>query len=580
MKILFHYLRPVAGRIAVGTTIKFIGSIMDLFLPYILAHLLDTVVPDAKADGDLRLIFIWGGVMLLCAAIAWTGNIVANRMAASTTRDAIRRLRMDLFEKTVKLSEKQINYYSIPTLEMRLTGDTYNVHRMVGMIQRLGVRAPILLIGGIIMTFSMEPVLTCVLLSTLPIIAVVVYFVSKKGIPLYDKVQSNTDTMVRVVRENIVGVRVIKALSKTEYEKERFFGVNEEVSDSETKAGVVMATTNPVMNILLNGGLVAVIFVGAFRVDSGLTQAGTIIAFMSYFTVILNAMMSVTRLFVNSSKGVASMNRIAEVLNEPTEEKLFETVEPVADIDTEAKIVFRDVCFSYNEKKDNLKSISVSVPKGGTLGIIGATGSGKSTLIKMLLRFYDPYSGVIYIDGKDIRGIKLSELREKFGVAMQNDFLYAGTLAENVRFERELDVPELETALRLAQAEDFVKERGLEYELTMSGHNLSGGQRQRLLVARALAGQPEILILDDASSALDYKTDAALRGAIGELKHKPTTVIVAQRVSSVMNSDVILLLDGGEAVACGDHETLMRECDMYREIAETQMGGATDGGTC
>ncbi len=573
MRKLFYYLKPVAGRIAIGTVIKFIGSIMDLFLPYILSHLLDVVVPEAKIIGEFRQVFIWGGAMIICAAIAWTGNIVANRMAASTTRDAVRCMRNDLFEKTIKLSESRINYYSIPTLEMRLTGDTYNVHRMVGMVQRMGVRAPILLIGGIIMTFSMEPVLTSILLSTLPIIGIVVYFVSKKGIPLYDLVQQKTDNMVRIVRENIVGVRVIKALSKTDYEKKRFFEINDDVGESETKAGIVMATTSPVMNILLNCGMTAVILVGAFRVDAGVTKPGTLIAFMTYFTIILNAMMMVTRLFVNSSKGVASMNRIAEVLNEKTEQEVFSKAEPQAYTKTDLKIVFDNLCFSYNNKKDNLHNISVSVPEGGTLGIIGATGSGKTTLIKMLLRFYDPQEGAVFVDGKDIRSIPLFELRKKFGIVLQNDFLYAGTVADNLRFERDIDTEDINKAVISAQAGDFVEERGLDFELAMSGHNLSGGQRQRLLVARALAGNPEILILDDASSALDYKTDAALRSAIGKTKPRPTTVIVAQRVSSVMNSDVILLLENGEAVAVGDHETLMRQCDMYREIAQTQMGG-------
>lgn len=573
MKALFHYLKPVAGRIAIGTVIKFIGSIMDLFLPYILSHLLDVVVPEAKVSGELRMIFIWGGAMLICAAIAWSGNIVANRMAASTSRDAVREIRRDLFEKTIRLSEQKINEYSIPTLEMRLTGDTYNVHRMVGMVQRMGVRAPILLIGGVFMTFSMEPVLTLVLLSTLPIIAFVIYFVSKKGIPLYDLVQRKTDTMVRVVRENIVGVRVIKALSKTDYEKEKFFEINNEVGSSETKAGIVMATTSPVMNILLNGGMTMVILVGAFRVAGGDTPPGTLIAFMSYFTIILNAMMMVTRLFVNSSKGVASMNRIAEVLAEDTEEVSFSNAEPCEDIDTDAKIVFDKVNFSYNGKKNDLQNISFSVPRGGTLGIIGATGSGKSTVLKLLMRFYDPNEGAVYIDGTDIRSMSLEDLRKRFGIVMQNDFLYAGSVDENIRFERETTDEAVSEAVVAAQAAEFVNERGLGYELTMSGHNLSGGQRQRLLIARALAAKPEILILDDASSALDYKTDASLRGAIDKLDPRPTTVVVAQRVSSVMNSDVILLIDDGETVACGDHETLMRECEMYRDIALTQMGG-------
>ena len=573
MKKLFYYLKPVAGMMTVGTIIKFIGSIMDLFLPYILAHLLDNVVPEAKNSGEIRTIFIWGGVMIICAAVAWIGNIVANRIAASTTRDAVKQMRSDLFRKTINLSEKQINDFSIPTLEMRLTGDTYNIHRMVGMMQRMGIRAPILLIGGVIMTFSMEPVLTCVLLCALPIIGFVVYFVSKKGIPLYDKVQSSTDKMVRIVRENIVGVRVIKALSKTDFEKARFEESNEEVGKNDMSAAIIMGITSPVMQILLNAGLVAVIFVGAIRVDAGLSEVGKIIAFMSYFTIILNAMMAVTRLFVMCSKGIASMNRIAEVLDENDEQEIFSGAAPSEDIDTDNKIVFDKVCFSYNGVKDNLHNISLSLKKGGTLGIIGATGSGKTTLIKLLMRFYDPQSGSIYIDGKDIRKMSSKELRSRFGIAMQNDFLYAGTVEDNLRFEREVTTEEINEAVIRAQAGDFVSERGLDYQLDMSGHNLSGGQRQRLLVARALAGNPEILILDDASSALDYKTDSALRSAIGNIDPSPTTVIVAQRVSSVMNSDVILLLDNGETVACGDHETLMRECEMYREIAETQMGG-------
>ena len=338
-------------------------------------------------------------------------------------------------------------------------------------------------------------------------------------------------------------------------------------------AAIIMGITSPVMQILLNAGLVAVVFVGAIRVDAGLSEVGKIIAFMSYFTIILNAMMAVTRLFVMCSKGIASMNRIAEVLDEKDEQEIFLGAAPSEDIDTDNKIVFDKVCFSYNGVKDNLHNISLSLKKGGTLGIIGATGSGKTTLIKLLMRFYDPQSGSIYIDGKDIRKMSSKELRSRFGVALQNDFLYAGTVEDNLRFEREVTTEEINEAVIRAQAGDFVNERGLDYQLDMSGHNLSGGQRQRLLVARALAGNPEILILDDASSALDYKTDSALRSAIGNIDPSPTTVIVAQRVSSVMNSDVILLLDNGETVACGDHETLMRECEMYREIAETQMGG-------
>ena len=580
MKMLLRYLYPVRRRIALGVSIKFIGSIVELFLPSLLAYLLDVIVPQAKLDGGMGSIFFYSSLMLVCAAIAWVGNITANRMAASTTRDAVRQLRQDLFDKTIRLSNARINAFSIPTLEMRLTGDTYNIHRMVGMMQRMGIRAPILLIGGVIMTAVMEPVLTLILVATLPLIAWVMLGVTRKGVPLYDLLQRKTDDMVRVVRENITGIRVVKALSKTAYEKDRFEQINTAVSDSETKAGVTMALTNPVMSFLLNGGLTLVILAGAYRVNTGLTQAGTIIAFMSYFTIILNAMMSVTRMFIMCSKGIASANRIDEVMDTPPEAE--ELARCGCGEQREDMLVFEDVSFSYNGRKNNLEHISFALPKGGTLGIIGATGSGKSTLVKLIMRFYDAGQGTVFLDGRDIKDIPLEQLRGKFGVAMQNDFLYADTVADNICFEREIDKEQLALAAEKAQAAEFIAQRkdGFEDQLTQSGHNLSGGQRQRLLVARALAGNPEILILDDSSSALDYRTDAAMRSAIADMQPRPTTVVVAQRVSSVMNSDLILVLEDGKALASGTHEELMKHCALYREIAQTQMGGERVGSTC
>ncbi len=580
MKMLLHYLVPVRWRIALGVSIKFIGSIVELFLPSLLAYLLDVVVPAAKTDGGMGEIFFYSFLMLLCAGVAWVANITANRMAASSTRDAVQTMRQDLFEKTIRLSDARINAFSIPTLEMRLTGDTYNIHRMVGMMQRMGIRAPILLIGGIIMTGIMEPVLTLILLAVLPLIVLVITGVTRKGVPLYDFLQQKTDDMVRIVRENITGIRVVKALSKTTYEKTRFEQVNTSVSDAETDAGVTMALTNPVMSFLLNGGLTFVILAGAYRINAGLTMPGTIIAFMSYFTIILNAMMAVTRMFIMCSKGLASANRIAEVLE--TESEMKELAAHGNGETREGMLVFENVSFSYNGRRNNLEDISFSLPRGGTLGIIGATGSGKSTLVKLIMRFYDAGEGTVFIDGKDVRDIPLEELRKMFGVAMQNDFLYADTIADNIRFERDLDEMHLAAAAEMAQAADFIAERpeGFEDKLTQSGHNLSGGQRQRLLVARALAADPQILILDDSSSALDYRTDAAMRTAIRNMKHSPTTVVVAQRVSSVMNSDLILVLEDGKAVAQGTHRELMQHCEIYREIAQTQMGGERLGSTC
>lgn len=580
MKTLFRYIRPFWGRVAGGMTIKFIGSIMDLLLPYILAYLLDTVCPHARATGSTRMIFFYGGIMLLCSFVAWGGNVIANRMAAGVARDVTRALRLDLFDKTMRLSEQMMNDYSVPTLESRLTGDTYNVHHFVGMMQRMGIRAPILLIGGIVLTSMMEPVLTLVLLLTLPIIALVVYVVTKKGVPLYTILQQRTDDMVRVIRENITGVRVIKALSKGNYERARFARVNQAVSDGETRAGATMAITSPVMRILLNGGLTAVVFVGAVRVNSGVSQVGKIIAFMSYFTIILNAMMSITRLFIMYSKGAASADRIAEILAQPNEKEVLVCTD-LPPSEDRGGIVFDHVSFSYGGKRADLSDISFSLPAGGTLGVIGATGSGKSTLVKLLLRFYDPNEGNIYLFGENIKSMPIDRLRRKFGVALQNDFLFADSIYENIRFERDIEKSRLEKAAASAQAEAFIRERadGFEEMLSAGGHNLSGGQRQRLLIARALAGDPEILILDDASSALDYRTDAALRKSISEMTPGPTAVLIAQRVSTVRGCDVIVVLDGGEAVAVGDHDTLMKTCDIYREIAQMQMGGGINGGT-
>lgn len=574
MKLVLRYLKPFYARMFLGLLIKAGGSVMELILPYILAHIIDNVVPQK----ELKLVFFWGALMILCSIAAVIGNITANRMAARVARDTSEQIRHDLFARVMHLSSRQIDRLTVPSLESRLTSDTYNVHHMIGMMQRLGVRAPILLIGGIAVAATMEPVLTLVLVATLPFITVAVWGISRKGIPLYTTLQQKVDRMVRVVRENAQGVRVIKALSKTDYERRHFDEVNRDVVAAEKKAGITMAASNPLMNFFLNTGLTFVIVVGAFRVNSGLTQPGAIVAFMSFFTLISNAMLSVTRMFVMFSKGTASANRIAEVIELPGDlDVASEDDMPRRRDGAEGFITFEDVNFSYNKTKNNLTDISFRVPHGGTLGIIGATGSGKSTIIQLLMRFYDVDSGSIRIGGRDIRTIPHDELHRKFGVALQNDFLYAETIEENIAFGRELSRAEVEYAAKLAQAAPFIEDfdDGYLHMLTAKGTNISGGQKQRTLIARALAAKPEILILDDSSSALDYKTDANLRRAIADnLSGETTTIVVAQRISSVMSADVILVIDEGRIIGIGDHDALMRSCDVYREISESQMGGA------
>lgn len=567
MRKILSYLKPYRTKMAVGLFIKFLGTIMDLLLPYILAYTIDDIVPLR----DTGLVLLWGAAMIFCSVVALVANILANRMASRVARDTTKAIRHDLFAKISYLSCRQVDEFTIPSLESRLTSDTYNIHKLVGMMQRLGVRAPILLLGGILVTLTLEPTLSLILILILPFISLLVYFVSKKSIPLYTKMQLAVDSMVRTVRENITGIRVIKALSKTDYEKKRFSKVNAEVVKREKKAGVTMALTNPMMNVFLNLGLTLVIIVGAFRANAGLTQPGKIIAFLTYFTIILNAMLMITRMFILYSKGSASAERICQVLDMPEDLKLI----PANHLDNGYHIAFEHVSFAYHKGKDNISDISFALKQGETLGIIGATGSGKSTLIRLLLRLYDVDAGTIRISGDDIRGIPPHELHTKFGVVFQNDVLFADTIAANIDFGRRLSAQQIEAAADSAQAKEFIDQLpdGYSHLLTTKSSNLSGGQKQRILVSRALAAHPEILILDDSSSALDYKTDSLLRKALGQKFMDTTTIIIAQRISSILHADHILVLEDGKALGYGTHAQLLQNCESYREISQLQLGG-------
>ena len=566
MKKVMMYLKPYTLRMLFGLTIKILGTLMDLGLPWVLAYIIDDVIPYRK----ISLILIWGIAMIALSIGARTFNIIANRMASRVARNATEQLRYDLFRKILSLSGKQLDHYSIPSLESRMTSDTYNIHNMIGMMQRIGVRAPIIILGGIIITSTLEPVLTLVLIGVLPFLAFVVFLVSRKGIPLYLGLQVSVDKMIRVVRENITGVRVIKALSKADYEKVRFEDINSEVSQKEQRAGIMMASTNPMMNLIFNLGLTLVVIVGAYRVNGGASEPGKIVAFLSYFTIMLHAVMAIQHIFVVYSKAIASASRIGEVLNTP-EDLLVVTNEDEEDRESE-HIAFHGVCFSYTGEPC-IQDIDFGIKKGGSLGIIGSTGSGKTTLINLLMRFYDVDAGKITIDGRDIRSIDKSELRKKFGVVFQNDVLFADKIYENISIGRDLEPERVQEAAVHAQAAGFIEEveEQLDYQLAIKGSNLSGGQKQRLLVARALAGRPEILILDDSSSALDYKTDSLLRKAIREHYTITTTIVIAQRISSVMKLDHILVLEDGQMAGYGTHDELMEHCEVYKEIYQSQL---------
>lgn len=552
-----------------GFSIKVVGTVAELLLPIILTHILDNVIQNENPYE----IVLYGVLMIACAAAACIFNIVANRRAARVTSSFSERMRRELFEKTLYLGARETDRITVPSLESRITTDTYNVHQFVGVMQRMGVRAPILLIGGITITLIMDAYLALVMLAILPLIFCTVYFVSRRGVPMYSRVQSSVDDMIRVVREDAQGIRVIKALSKGEYENRRYDEVNAKLSRDERRAGIVMGIVNPVMTLLMNLGIAAVVAMSAYRALSDPSSPSTVIAFMQYFTLISNAMMSLSRIFLMYTKCAASAKRIEAVMNVPDS---FFIAEKGEICDTGEHVALDNVTFSYLGRKRDLEDISVSLKRGESLGIIGATGSGKSTLVKLLLRFYEPDSGEVRIGGVNINTYTRDELTSKIGVAMQSDFLFADTIAENIRFGRDISDEDIILAAKTAQAHDFISafEDGYDHPLSQKGTNLSGGQRQRVLIARAIAARPEILILDDSSSALDYKTDAALRRAVAENLAGTTVVTVAQRVSSVKSCDVILVLDEGRVIGKGTHDELLASCPEYKEISDSQMGGA------
>lgn len=567
MKKIYPYIRPYTGYILLTLLIKVAASMADLIIPY----LMESILSVGAQSGDVSKIYLYGGLMALCAVLGLSLNVLANRMSAVSAGNITKSIRHDLFKKTMHLSARQMDSVTVSSAESRLTSDTYNINQILARVQRIGIRAPILLVGGIAMMLIIDAGLALIPIALLPIIALITYFVTKHSIPLYRKQQSILDRVVRTVQENITGVRVIKALSKTEHEKKRFNAVNSELNDVGEKAGTITAITMPASSLVLNLGLTIVVLLGAIRVKDGSTEPSVIVAFLQYFTLILNAMMGVTRIFVMWSKAEASAQRVAEVLQLPEGRYLQEA--KTSD-DSPAHIEFRNVTFSYTGHGSNISNLSFRLEKGQVLGIIGSTGSGKSTILNLLMGLYEVDEGQILINGQDVRTIPADVLAEKFGVVFQNDFIAEGDIAHNIRFFRDIPDENLTLAAQHAQAESILaeKEAGLASCVAVRGNNLSGGQKQRLLIARALAGNPEILVLDDASSALDYQTDAMLRKALRENYRNTTTILVAQRVSSIRHADLILVLSDGQVIGCGKHDELIDSCEEYRIIAHTQMG--------
>ncbi len=585
MHFLLRYLKPYRWVILVSMLIKLCATLAELLAPYVLEYLIDTVAP----TGEVGRVFFWGSAMILLAACQWGLNVYANRRSVRVASECAYRIRRDLFRASLNLSGEQMDRFGLPSIISRMTSDTYNLQGFIQSSQTMGIRAPFMLFGGILVTLSMDRALALILCVMAPVMIVLVVFISWKGIPLYDRVQRGMDDIVRVMRENITGIRVVKALSREKHEKERYADVNNEAAKRDIRASIIMALPGPLVTLMLNVGLTLIVLLGAHRVNDGLTKPGVILAFLTYFNMILMGVMGLNRIFMMLSKANASAKRISAVIDERDDLARIGEDE-AAHTDQTGFLVFDHVSFSYQadeteksgagfagaSRQKALTDIHFSVPKGASLGIIGATGSGKSTIVNLLMRFYDPQDGHVFVDGRDVRTYDKDELHRRFGVVLQTDTIFSDTVRGNIAFGRDVTEDDIQNAAKDAMAKDFIEalDDGYDHKAAIQGSNFSGGQRQRLMIARALAANPEILILDDASSALDYRTDANLRRAIDENHGGTTLVVIAQRVSSIMGCSEILVLDEGRVIGQGTHESLLKTCPVYRDIYTVQMGEA------
>lgn len=566
MKTVLGYLRPHARRVAVGISIKFTAAILELALPLLLAHIIDDCVP----AGELGAIRRAGlGMMVLAFGAAFC-NIAANRMAARVSMEMTRDLRRDLYRRAQSLSCAQADRISLSSLVSRLTNDTYNVHQMFDKIQRGGIRAPMLVLGGLTLTFLQAPLLGLVQLGACGLTFLAIALVTRRGIPHYTRAQEAVDTVVRILRENASGVRVIKAMACQGRERARFEEASRAARRAEETAGGIMAAANPLSDFLLNTGLVLVVAAGAVLVNAGWLASGQIVAFLSCFTLIQTATLGLAKLFVKLSKGVASARRIEEILLAPEDQP----ARPGAGRNG-PELGMEKVSFSYLGMEQDLEDASFALNKGETLGILGPTGAGKTTLISLLLRLYDAGGGVVWVGGRDATGLDRTDLGSRFGVVFQNEALLNDSVYENISFLRNLPRADVEAAAGTAQIGDFIRSlpEGLDTRVDIRGANLSGGQRQRLLIARALAARPGVLILDSADSALDYRTAAGLYAALRRDYPGVTLVVISERVAALQEADHILVLEEGRIAAQGSHAQLLKTNQRYRKMAELQMGG-------
>ena len=572
MKKLLCYLKEYKKESVLGPLFKLLEATLELFVPLVVAAIIDTGIGNQDRGYVVKMCL----VLVLLGLIGLAFSVTAQYFAAKAAVGFVTTIRHVLFGHIQKLSYAELDTQGTSTLITRMTSDMNQVQNGVNLTLRLLLRSPFVVIGAMVMAFTIDVKAALVFVVGIPALAVVVFGVMLACIPLYRKVQNRLDKVLGLTRENLTGVRVLRAFCKEEEQEAEFQKQNQTLTDTQKFVGRISALLNPLTYVIINVAIIALIWIGAIRVDMGIITQGAVVALYNYMSQILTELIKLANLIINITKSVACGNRIQSVLEvEPSVKDGAATVSGDGEAGKSAySVVFEHAGIRYPDAaQEAVRDITLNVRPGETIGIIGGTGSGKSSLVNLIPRFYDCSSGAVYVDGRNVCTYGLTELRDKIGVVPQKSVLFAGTIRSNMQWGKpDATDEEIFAALEIAQAKDVVskKEKGLDTEVEQGGKNFSGGQRQRLTIARALVKQPEILILDDSSSALDFATDAALRMAIGSMKHRPTLFIVSQRTSAIQYADKIVVLDDGSVVGIGTHEELMNTCEVYREIYDSQ----------
>lgn len=587
MKKLLVYLKDYKKESVLGPLFKLLEATFELIVPLVMAAIIDTGV----ATGDKSYIMKMCMVLVLLAVIGLTCSITAQYFAAKAAVGFVTKLRHALFAHIERLSFTEMDTVGTATLITRMTSDVNQVQNGVNLVLRLFLRSPFIVFGAMVMAFTIDVKAALVFVVTIPLLSIIVFGIMLISIPLYKKVQSALDKVLGITRENLTGSRVIRAFNKEDDEKVHFNENNDLLTRAQIYVGKISALMNPLTYVIINGAIVVLVWTGAVRVDNGYITQGEVVALINYMSQILVELVKLANLIININKSIACGNRIQSIfemqpsITDGSGQKVDKVQTDTADRSEEAEyaVEFSHVGLTYAGAGDeSLTDIDFKVKKGETIGIIGGTGSGKSSVVNLIPRFYDVTSGFIKVDGKDVKDYPLEELRGKIGTVLQKAVLFHGTIRENLKWGNpDATEEDLNRAITVAQAKEFVdnKEGRLDFEIEQGGKNLSGGQRQRLTIARAVVKKPEILILDDSASALDFATDAALRKAIREMEGETTVFIVSQRAASIQHADRIVVLDDGKIVGLGTSEELLESCEVYQEIYNSQFKKQEGGKT-